>query len=724
MQQIDLSICLDLTTIGDYAFSNCRSLQEIKLPSSSSTKLITIGKYAFESMVSLLSIFIPSSLQTIGEGAFRNCSEITNITFDPGVNVMEISHYVFSFCSNLPEITIPASVKSIGDPFEKCDALQYIYVDSENTNFYDENGVVYSKDDTTICYFPNGRNGSYTIPNDVGIIRDWCFITSRISELTMPNSVYYIGTYCFASSSISNIIFSTNLQKLKDNAFNGCLQLETIVLPEGLIELGATCFNGCSKLKSIQLPSTLTTIGGGTFNGCSPDLNIDLTNNQKFSFHNGQLINKQEHQFIMYTGAETELTIDDSIQIIGQNCFESKTFLTSVIFTDNSQLKQIGGFAFQGCTSLVSINFPPNLTTIGFYSFNECHSLASIEINSPLTSIETYAFHGCVNLTSLKITTTRDLEIGANAFEKCSSLSTITINGGLTKLNYSSFAETGPIEELTLPNSLQVIEHHAFYKSKIKKVSFLESSMLTELPEFSFSDCEYLVEFNFPDSLETLGQNCLSNTRLKTIEIPTKTKYLGEFCFSDNPNLINFTIPEGSELVDIAFGVFSGCSSFEKIENHCDNFLVENTALYNVNQTEFIILPPNSPIVYFSFPSTLKSIKPAALRGCKNIQIIFIPSNSVEEIGRSAFENCYNLRQINFPLSIKNIQSNLFNGCKKLQCGLLIENKNIEFINTLIEIGKLPRKCVSDCQDCTCNINIHSFRASICFIVVFISRSF
>ena len=81
-----------VTSIGDRAFWNCRSLSEIVIPSS----VTSIGECAFVLCRSLSEIAIPSSVTSIGDSAF-------------------------SFCSSLSKIVIPSSVTSIGDSaFYKC----------------------------------------------------------------------------------------------------------------------------------------------------------------------------------------------------------------------------------------------------------------------------------------------------------------------------------------------------------------------------------------------------------------------------------------------------------------------------------------------------------------------------------------------------------------------------------------------------------------------------
>ena len=55
-----------VTSIGDSAFSWCKSLTSITIPDS----VTSIGEYAFSSCTSLTSITIPDSVTSIGDYAF------------------------------------------------------------------------------------------------------------------------------------------------------------------------------------------------------------------------------------------------------------------------------------------------------------------------------------------------------------------------------------------------------------------------------------------------------------------------------------------------------------------------------------------------------------------------------------------------------------------------------------------------------------------------------
>jgi hypothetical protein len=118
-----------VTSIGDYAFSDCTNLTSVMIPDS----VISIGQQAFGNCTALTSVTIPDSVTRIGTslnsagnaGAFVNCTSLTNVII--GNSVTNIGGAAFFGCTNLTRVTIPASVTSI--------YAQAFYGCSRMTNF-------------------------------------------------------------------------------------------------------------------------------------------------------------------------------------------------------------------------------------------------------------------------------------------------------------------------------------------------------------------------------------------------------------------------------------------------------------------------------------------------------------------------------------------------------------------------------------------------------------
>jgi len=114
-----------VTSIGDDAFEDMRSLSKAELPST----IETIGESAFSGCDYLSSITIPDSVTTIGSHAFSNCDSIPSITIPSSVTT--IGSFVFYGCHSLSSITIPSSVTEIGESaFYCCESLSSVTIPS------------------------------------------------------------------------------------------------------------------------------------------------------------------------------------------------------------------------------------------------------------------------------------------------------------------------------------------------------------------------------------------------------------------------------------------------------------------------------------------------------------------------------------------------------------------------------------------------------------------
>ena len=289
----------------------------------------------------------------------------------------------------------------------------------------DEFGVLYSKDGKRLLK-GNSILTEYTVRKGTRVICDHAFYhCSSLTSLTLPFSLQLIGGGAFSDCySLTSLTLPSSLQSIGDRAFLGCTSLSSLTLPSSLQSIGNGAFWNCSSLTSLTLPSSLQSIGNGAFSCCNSLTSLTLPSSlqsieggaftgctslrsvicNKFYKVIGQmLLSADGTQVIAYWGENSEVTIPEGVQSIGNSAFSSCKSLSSL--TLPSSLQSIGGGAFGGCYSLTSLTLPSSLQSIGDYAFYDCNSLTSLTLPSSLQSIGDSAFEYCNSLTSLYIPT-------------------------------------------------------------------------------------------------------------------------------------------------------------------------------------------------------------------------------------------------------------------------------------------------------------------------------
>ena len=115
----------EITSIGNYAFAECRNLASLSLPST----LSQVGSYAFDHCSSLKSIGIPNGVTVIADHCFQSCERLSAVTIP--VSVSEIGEAAFFGCSALPALSLPTGTEHIGAyAFAACTNLTEINIPS------------------------------------------------------------------------------------------------------------------------------------------------------------------------------------------------------------------------------------------------------------------------------------------------------------------------------------------------------------------------------------------------------------------------------------------------------------------------------------------------------------------------------------------------------------------------------------------------------------------
>ena len=284
-----------VTSIGDAAFYGCDVLQELELPES----LKSIGCWAVAECNELKRVTIPAGVESIGEDAFSFCGSLENIfvgngslyfASDNGVlmnkerttvvccpgakngtylmpeGVTAVNNHAFYGSNALSEIFIPASTTDMKDnPFVFCDALEQIVVDGANRFFASYEGTLCNKDLTEILAFPNGKKGTFALPNTIADISSKPFMMSKqLTRLSLPESLKTIGEYAFLGcEALTAVNIPRAVEAIGENAFADCHALQRIICSDAPVENQAFA-NDCFLTARVAVPAAWL----GDYMGC------------------------------------------------------------------------------------------------------------------------------------------------------------------------------------------------------------------------------------------------------------------------------------------------------------------------------------------------------------------------------------------------------------------------------------------------------------------------
>lgn len=253
-----------LKNLGISAFENCTNLTSIECVST----LQNIGNLCFKGCnnVGLTNITLPLNLKTIGDQAFMNCTKLVTVQLPD--TVTSIGSSAFSGCTQLAYINFPDDISFIGSS-----ALTGTTWISNNTDTLYLGKNLYK-------YVREGEETTFSIREGTETITGYAFYNcSYLTNVTLPSSLITIDKNAFQNcSALTEAIMPAGLKTIGESAYASCSLLHTVTLNEGLEDLETSAFKNCTSLTAIEIPSTLHIIGKTAFSGCSSLSNLIIPN--------------------------------------------------------------------------------------------------------------------------------------------------------------------------------------------------------------------------------------------------------------------------------------------------------------------------------------------------------------------------------------------------------------------------------------------------------------
>ncbi|MFC4666601.1 leucine-rich repeat domain-containing protein [Falsiporphyromonas endometrii] len=263
------------------SFSSCAALKKLDIPAS----VKVIEDFAFGNCTNLLSIKLGQP-DSIGTKAFYHCENLTSVTIPNTVKILGDS--VFMRCTSLENLNIPASVEKIGDKlFVRTPDFAGYTVDEGNEHFVADKGVLYSKDKTVLYECPQTYTSEmFEVPSSVNTIRPMAFYECmNVKGIKIPDGLAGLGIAALANNGMTKFDFAGNDKyfsilgniyvKLKEDKGLALLamptksEVDSLVVAPGTIMIADMVAMNNTNLKKVYIPESLQFVGARAFYGCT-----------------------------------------------------------------------------------------------------------------------------------------------------------------------------------------------------------------------------------------------------------------------------------------------------------------------------------------------------------------------------------------------------------------------------------------------------------------------
>lgn len=297
--------------------------------------------------------------------------------------------------------------------------------------------------------------------------------------------------------------------------------------------------------------------------------------------HNGTtyaVTSIDDHAFHACDGL-TSVVIGNNVKKVGWYSFYM-CGVTSV--TLGNSVDNIGPSAFQYCTNLSSVIFPPSMISIGIDAFSECSSLVSLDLGT-VYDIATSAFLNCTGLVSITVNIPANGSIGG--FSGCTNLSSVTLTGELYKIRSNAFRNCSSLVNFEIPSSVEIIEDNAFYGCSSLQSIYIPYHT-TEIGRNAFKNCTGLRYVYLGYSLSTINNEafygCTSLDSITCMAVNPPHNVTKALTFYSVDYSIPFFVPcESIEL----YRANNEWNSFTNFQCHPDPVSIEDHYENSVNIT-------------------------------------------------------------------------------------------------------------------------------------------
>ena len=274
-----------------------------------------------------------------------------------GYPVREIKSNAFKGNDVLTEIVVPTSVEKINESafagIKKLAKLTVPFIGktANSDAYFNESDDATDKAvgvERTFAYFFGTESFNYGVSvtakfNSADADTKTYYVPVSLKEVVIaPKDAYSIPMYAFAGNTVLNkVTFVGTIDKIGEYAFSGCEMLNSIVIPASVSYIGKYAFNNAKSLADAGL--------------VFEDGNLALTIGE----------------YAFYGIGVKNLTVPQRVTSFGEFAFASSNLETLTVYTN-----KIANYAFKDCVNLKTVVIGDAVKNIGVYAFEGCTSLS------------------------------------------------------------------------------------------------------------------------------------------------------------------------------------------------------------------------------------------------------------------------------------------------------------------------------------------------------------
>ena len=615
------------------------------------------------------TVIIEDGVTRIGDYAFYDCTGLTTVTIP--ASVTRIGSYAFEVCTGLTAVTIGNGVTYIGgDAFFNCTKVEIVYCNANPEELtWEEDGCDdFKKDGSTIIHV---ADAAPWIANFTGVVNG-TFIDKPYVPLTW-NYDAATKTLTFSGTAIPSyndpderpwkdyvkvvekIVISDDVMSIGSRAFEGCSDLTTVTIGNGVTYIGGDAFFNCTKVEIVYCnanPEELT----WEEDGCD-----DFKKDGSTIIHvadaapwianftgvvNGTFIDKPYVPLTWNYDADTKTLTFSGTVIPSYEDPEERPWkdyvseVEKIVISDD--VTRIGDFAFEACSGLTTVTIGNGVTYIGFDAFYNCTNVEVVYCYADPEELK-WEENGCDDF----------------KYDGSTIIHVADADPWYTKFG-------GEVHGIFRDPSTVPLTWN--YDAGTKTLTF---SGTEAIPSCNDSDkrpwIDYVSEVEnivINEGVRGIGSCAFYNcSGLTTITIPASVTNIGYAAFNYCDGLTNVTIP--ASVTSIGYAAFAGCSNLATMTVDAGNTKYDSRNGCNAiieKESNTLIAGCKNTII----PDDVTNIDNNAFEGCISLTTITIPAG-VTSIGGHAFSGCSGLTTVTIPAGVTSIGDNAFSGCSGLK---------------------------------------------------------